>query len=364
MKNWIGIALAGVALGALAVAFARRPSAAFDPGETLDRADPDMRRVLEKLVALGAKPLGAASVAATRRAPTPADAVAALLAERGTSPADIAADAGVGQREVTYGDDPAQVIRLYTPAGERPAAGWPVVVYFHGGGWVIADLDTYSASAVALTAGTSAVVASVEYRHAPEHTFPAAHEDAARAYRWILDNGDRLGLDTGRIALAGESAGGNLAVNVAIGARDAGWPAPRHMLLVYPVAGVDMTTPSYQENENAIPLGRGGMDWFVSQIVKGPADLESAMLDLVGRAELQGLPPATVITAEIDPLRSEGLALADKLALAGVPVRRRDYAGVTHEFFGMAPVVAKARDAQDFAVEGLREALAAATTPT
>ena len=368
MKTTKRAALASLSLGAaLAVAAwgadtraqtAPAPAAAENSG-TLQRADADMRRVVEKLLQLGAKPIGTQSVEETRRGPTPADAVKALLRDQGKDPAALMAAMGVRKRDMAYPTAGAtQPIRVYTPenAGGQPL---PVVVYIHGGGWVIADLDTYEASAVALAKKTGAIVASVEYRHAPEHRFPAAHEDTFAAYRWVLENAGQFGGDPRRVAVAGESAGGNMAINVAIRARDGGVQAPLHMLLVYPVAGTDLSTPSYRRNEDAIPLSKAAIEWFVRNTVSGPADLQDPRLDIVGKANVAGLPPATVITAGIDPLASDGLLLTEKLRAAGVRTTYQPYEGVTHEFFGMDAVVADAAAAQDLAARELRAALAA-----
>ncbi|KAA2235087.1 alpha/beta hydrolase [Salinarimonas soli] len=337
---------------------AQGQAAAADSG-TMKRADKDMRQVLDKLQSLGAKPIGTQSVEETRKGPTPADAVKAVLKDEGKDPDKLMAQMGVSKKDIAYtgpsGDMPA---RVYTPSGTAPQGGWPIVVYYHGGGWVIADLDTYEASAMGLAKQANAIVVSVEYRHAPENKFPAAHEDAITAYSWVLRNAGSFGGDPTRVALAGESAGGNLAINVAIAARQGNFQKPAHMLLIYPVAGTDLNTPSYKENANAMPLSKQGMEWFVQNATNGASDLQDPRLDVVGKADLKGLPPATVITAEIDPLRSEGKALADKLKSAGVDVTYRDFDGVTHEFFGMAPVVADAEKAQAFAGKELKEALA------
>jgi acetyl esterase/lipase len=157
--------------------------------------------------------------------------------------------------------------------------------------------------------------------------------------------------------VAGESAGGNLATNISIRARDEGVQLPVHQLLVYPVAGNDLNTPSYRENTAAAPLGRPGMIWFAEHTVRTPQDMEDPRINLLG-ANLQGLPPTTIIAAQIDPLRSEGEALANQLRGAGVQVERRQWDGVTHEFFGMAAVVPKAREAVQFADQRLRAAFA------
>jgi acetyl esterase len=208
----------------------------------------------------------------------------------------------------------------------------------------------------------NAIVASVEYRHAPENKFPAAHEDAFAAYKWALDNAQHFGANRAKVAVAGESAGGNLAINTAIAARDQNVQKPVHMLLVYPVAGVDMNTPSYQKNANAIPLSKQGMEWFVQNATNGSSDLQDPRLDVVGKADLKNLPDATVITAEIDPLMSEGKQLADKLKAAGSQVTYQDHEGVTHEFFGMAAVLDDAKRAQATAARELKQAFSGATT--
>ena len=320
---------------------------------TAQRTDPDMAQVISALGALGVQPIETLSVERARAQPSPADAVKRVLQERGQS----MAPRPVPQvRDITV-PTPAGPIpaRVYGPA--RGAAAAPLIVYWHGGGWVIADLDTYDASARALQASTGAVVLSLHYRQAPEHKFPAAHEDALAGYRWAVANARSLGADPRRIAVAGESAGGNLAIDTAIAARDAGLPMPKHMALVYPVAGTDTNTPSYTENTATAPLSRAGMLWFVDKVTRSQADLQDPRLDVVGRANLRGLPPATIVSAELDPLRSEGETLAAKLRAAGVPVEQRTYDGVTHEFFGMAPVVADAASAQELVGERLRTTL-------
>jgi len=336
-------------------------TAIAEQSNTLQRADDDMKRVLQKLDALGAKPLGTQSVEATRKQPTPADAVKAVLKDEGKDPKHVMDSLNVSSKNMTYpAGEGTQPVRIFTPGGEAPEQGWPVIVYYHGGGWVIADIDTYASSAMGLANEAEAIVASVEYRHAPEHKFPAAHEDAFAAYKWALDNAKTFGGDPQRVAVAGESAGGNLAVNTAIMARDNNLQMPEHMLLVYPVAGTDMNTESYKENANAMPLSRDAMAWFVKHTISDPSDKQDPRLDLVGQANLQNLPDATVITAEIDPLRSEGKTLAEKLEQAGSDVEYKNYDGVTHEFFGMFPVVEDAKQALEFAANELESDLQSA----
>ena len=329
-----------------------------DDSGTMERSDSDMRRVLTKLQELGPKPLGTQSVEDTRNQPTPSDAVAALLVAQGQEPSELTAKLKVKKKDVTYPTGGGvQAARVYTPdLGKGAASSLPLIVYFHGGGWVIADLDTYESSAMALAHKCSAIVVSIDYRHAPEHKFPAQHEDAFNAYKWALQNAKSWGANPNSVAVAGESAGGNLAINVAIMARDQDIQRPVYMLLVYPVAGVDTNTESYQTNANAVPLGKKGMEWFVEHTIRSDRDKASPMLDLVGKANLEDLPDATVITAEIDPLLSEGLMLADKLRQAGSHVTYKSFAGVTHEFFGMDAVLDTAIAAQEVAARDLKGA--------
>ncbi|MBC7790136.1 MAG: alpha/beta hydrolase [Anaerolineae bacterium] len=308
------------------------------------------KAVLDELASLGGKPIETLTPAEARKQPTPADAVKKLLEKQGksTAPEPVAK---VVDRKIA-GPGGQIPIRIYTPAGAGP---FPVIVYYHGGGFVIADLDTYDASPRALANAANAVVVSSHYRQAPEHKFPASHEDAFAAYQWTVKNAASIKGDPKRVAVAGESAGGNLAANVAIMARDKQVQMPVHMLLVYPVAGSDMNTASYQENANAKPLNKAMMSWFVEHTLKSPAEAQDPRINLLG-ADLKGLPSTTIIAAEIDPLRTEGETLAQKLKDAGVDTEHSTYEGAAHEFFGMAAVVDKAKDAQGKAADGLKKA--------
>jgi acetyl esterase len=313
---------------------------------------PEMKAVLDKLQELGAKPIGTQSVEDTRKGPTPADAAMAVMKEKGIQP--DAAVAAVKTKDIMIPGAAGEIpIRIYTPEGTGP---FPIVVYFHGGGWVIADIDTYDASARGIAAGAEAIVVSADYRHAPEYKFPAAHDDANAAYKWVVENSGSFNGDASKIALVGESAGGNLAANVAITARDQKLTAPLAQVLVYPVAGKDMTTPSYVENAEAMPLSKQAMEWFVANVFESKEQAADPRLDLVNRTDLAGLPPTTIINAQIDPLRSEGEMLAAKMKAAGVVTEQKTYDGVTHEFFGMAAVVPQAKEATDMAVAALTKA--------
>jgi len=307
---------------------------------TKSRADDDMQAVLDEFQQLGPKPIESLSAEDARDQPTVAEAVTEVLEEqdRGTEPQAVARV----QNRTIPGPGGKLPVRIYYPYGQGP---FPVIVYYHGGGWVLATVDTYDASARALCRAADAIVISVEYRKAPEHKFPAAHEDAFAAYQWALRNADSLGGDPSLVAVAGESAGGNLAGAVPVMARARGERMPVHQVLIYPVTGYDMNTPSYRENERAKPLNKAMMAWFFEKYLKDPADGRSPWINLVGNEDLSGLPPATIITAQIDPLRSDGKRYAERLRQAGVPVTYRNFDGVTHEFFGMGAVVRDAKQA-------------------
>lgn len=317
------------------------------------RADDDQLELAKAHEELGPKAIEKLSVPEARQQPTAADAVKVLLQKQGksTRPEDLVPGIAMTTASVDGAAGPLPA-NVYTPVGTGP---FPVVLYFHGGGWVIADKNVYDGGARGLAHAAQAIVVSVDYRQAPEHKFPAAWDDALAAYRWLAANAASLGGDPARLAIAGESAGGNLAVATAIAARDAGLPAPRHVVSVYPVAQTSLNTESYIENAIAKPLNRAMVQWFVEHLVSDESDLKDTRLQLI-EADLAGLSPVTLINARLDPLRSDGAKLEDALRDAGVPVERREYEGVAHEFFGAAAVLEKAREAQAFAGERLRAA--------
>ena len=331
------------------------------PPDPTGQADADMVRVLTAFQASGAKPVPTLTVEQARAQPTPGDAATTVAVSMGAPAKMPLARVTDIQVAGATGMLPA---RVYDPQTSRGPA--PVILYFHGGGWVTGTLDTYDASDRALANSTGAIVLSVAYRLAPENRFPAAQDDANASYAWLLKNAGSLGGDPKQIALAGESAGGNLAIDTAIWARDQHLPAPVHELLVYPVVGTDLKTPSYNETTKAVPLNRAAIEWYVSHFTNGSADLKDPRLNVVGAADLHGLPPTTIVSAEIDPLRSEGEALAQKLSAAGVAVSQQTFPGVTHEFFGMGAVVGQAKQAEDFAAMRLKASFTpqAGSTPT
>ena len=331
------------------------------PRDTPAKADGPMQKVLDELASLGGKPIETLSPEEARQQPTPTDAVKSLLRKDGKDPSD---DMGVKTSDITIpgAAGPIQA-RIYKPHDHSEDKLHPVVVYFHGGGFVIADLDVYDGGPRGVSKMADVIVVSVHYRQAPEHHFPAAHDDALAAYRWVLENAQTFRGDPQNVAVMGESAGGNLAIGVSMMARDAGLAAPKHQVLVYPVAGVDMDNESYVENADAKPLNKPMMKWFVKHIFANEADAQDPRINIVEKANLSGLPSTTVICAEIDPLRTEGELLAEKLEQAGVDVRHKTFNGSTHEFFGMAAVVPDAAAAQTFAAHELKRAFGTAILP-
>ena len=333
------------------------------PSERSDKPhmDGDMEKVLEALAELNPQPIETLTPEEARRQPTPADGAMAVLRRRGM---DKMSDLNIATRDFTI-PGPAGAIqaRLYGPETDGPTdKRLPVVVYFHGGGWVFADLDVYDSTPRGIARFGNCIVVSCHYRQAPENKFPAAHEDAFAAYRWVLENAQAFGGDADKIAVMGESAGGNLALNVSITARDEGVKPPVYQVLVYPVAGADMNTPSYLEHEHAKPLNKAMMEWFVRHALEQPAQARDPRIDLVN-ADLSNLPDATIINAEIDPLCSEGEQLAQRLEQAGSEVRHHTFKGVTHEFFGMGLVVKDAAAAQTMAAHNLARAWGTAILP-
>jgi len=317
------------------------------------RADHDMHELATAFNELEPKAIEKLTPTEARAQPTMKDAVNHLLKKQGKDTTPEVLVPGVTRQSKTIDTAAGPLNALvYTPTG---ISNPPVVLYFHGGGWVIASADVYDAGARGLSKQAGAIVVSVDYRQSPENKFPAAWDDALASYKWLIANAASLGGDPSRLALAGESAGGNLALATAIAARDAGLQAPRHVVSVYPVGQTgSLHTESYIENAIAKPLNRAMIEWFVGNLIRSDDDRKDTRLDLE-HADFRGLPPVTIINAGLDPLRSDGGILEDALKEAGVPVERKIYTGVTHEFFGAAAVVQKAADAQAWAGQRLRE---------
>jgi len=311
---------------------------------------PEMAVVIEKLASLGGKPIETLTAEEARKQPTPTDAVMSVMKDQGIVMPNALCDTVGKQIPVTGG---TTHVRIYTP--KQGKAPFPVIVYYHGGGFVIANIDVYNGGAQGLCEQTGAIVVSVEYPKGPEKKFPAAHTVAFDAYQWVLKNATSFNGNSGKVAVAGESAGGNLATNVSMMARDKKIMMPLYQVLVYPVANNDMNSESYVKYANAKPLNKAMMGWFVKNYAS-EAQAADPRISLV-KANLKGLPKTLIIGAEIDPLQTEGKLLADKLKDAGVDTEYKLYDGVTHEFFGMATVVPEAKDAQGLAAKNLKSAL-------
>jgi acetyl esterase len=233
--------------------------------------------------------------------------------------------------------------RTYTPKTLRKANGLaPCLVFFHGGGWVIGDLDSHDVVCRKLADEGQLIVISVDYRLAPEHKFPAAVEDAIAATTWIAGNGKALGIDPSSLTVGGDSAGGNLAAVVAIAARDGDGPAIAGQVLIYPAIDFALTHPSHQEPETSILLTHSVIRWFRDHYLNSAADVDDWRASPVRTKTLIGLPPAYVLTAGADPLRDEGNEYAIRLKEAGVPVTYRTFPGQFHGFFTMGKLLQQA----------------------
>jgi acetyl esterase len=304
--------------------------------------DPQAKAYLDALVAFGAPP--------------PWEQVLAELRQAG----EVAAPDLFGpvpsvpfeDREIPGPGGPIRV-RVYSP-GEGEA---PVLVYFHGGGWVVGSLSTHHGTCATLAADAGCSVVSVDYRLAPENRYPAALDDAWAATLWASAHAPELGGRPGALAVGGDSSGGNLAAVVAVRARDNALPL-RHQLLVYPVCDADLETLSYLECAEGCGLTRSTMRWFWEQYVPVASERFAPEASPLRAADVGGTAPAHVLTAEYDVLRDEGEAYARRLEAAGVPVTLSRYDGQIHGFFRMAAVIDRARDALSEAAGALRNAFA------
>jgi acetyl esterase len=234
-------------------------------------------------------------------------------------------------------------VRAYAPPGD---GAHPVLVYFHGGGWVRGDLDTHDGLCRLLAEAADCVVVSVDYRRAPEHPFPTPVRDAYAATVWAAEHAGVVGGDPDRIAVGGDSAGGNLAAAVTLLARERGEPAVDHQVLLYPVTDYDLDTDSYRANAEGYLLSRASMRWYWDRYLDDELDGANPYASPLRAPDLSGLPSATVVTAGYDPLRDEGAAYADRLREAGVEVTHADYPGMVHVFASF-PDLGRARDARE-----------------
>src|SRR2546427_10886972 len=256
-------------------------------------------------------------------------------------PASTPTPPEIGAVRNLMADGPGGPIRLrvYRPTGVAAATPLPALVYFHGGGWVIGDLDTHDVQCRQLTAEAGIAVIAVDYRLAPEHKFPAAVDAAWAATRWVAAHGSELGVDAQRLSVAGDSAGGNLAATVALLAREAGAPAIALQVLVYPVTDVGAESQSYRDFAEGYLLTRESMRWFTNHYLKSARDAEDWRASPLRAQSLARLPPALVVTAGFDPLLDEGAAYAARLTDAGVLVDYVCYGGMIHGFMPMGRLI-------------------------
>ena len=285
-----------------------------------------------------------------------APAMSTLTPEEARISTDISMLAGVPEEvakvEETLIPGPAGEIpvRIYTPEGQGP---FPALVYYHGGGWVIGNLDVVDVPCRQLANRTGCIVISVDYRLAPEHPFPAPAEDAYAAVEWVAENGDSICVDSSRIAVAGDSAGGNLAAVVCLMAKDKEGPKISYQILFYPVTEHSYDTISYHENAEGYFLTKDSMVWFWNHYLQEESG-EHPYASPLRAKDVSGLPPALVVTAEYDPLRDEGEAYAKKLFDAGVGVTLKRYEGLIHGFVWMSGVLPQGLEAIELAAEELQ----------
>lgn len=309
--------------------------------------DPQVRRLLEIRAAADLPPAHTLSPAEARAA------TKARIAQAALPPPPVAA---VEDRAIA-GPGGALPLRVYRPSGD---AVLPALVYLHGGGWVICDLDTHDNFCRALSNAAGCVVASVGYRLAPEHPFPSALDDADAAHRFVVDEAAALGLDPARIGVAGDSAGGNLAAALCLRRRRDGGPMPAVQALFYAVLDHRLDTASYRDNNEGHLLTRAEMEWFWAQYL-GAGSGDDPLASPLRATDLGGLPPALVVSAEYDVLRDEAEAYADRLEAAGVPVILRRYQGMVHGFLSSFGVVDRATEAVAEVGDLLRTMLTAPT---
>jgi acetyl esterase/lipase len=304
---------------------------------------PQCKAFLDILASTGGPPLHQLPIAEARTMPR-------HMLEFG-GPEEVVAR--VENREIP---GPAQPIpiRIYRPVATDTL---PVLMYFHGGGFVICDLDSHDRQCRSLANQSGCAVVAVDYRLAPEHKFPAAPDDAYAATQYVAEHADEFGIDPKRIAVGGDSAGANLATVVALMAKDKGGPALRFQMLIYPLTDFADESSSMREYAKDHFLTREQMDWFASQYFATDADRYAPYASPLYARDVRGLPPAIMITAECDPLRDQGEAYARKLQMAGVPVELKRYEGMIHPFFSLGGVIDGGRDAIAESAAAVRAAL-------
>ena len=305
--------------------------------------DPQARALLDLMIERGVPP--------THTLP-PAEARRFYLERRFFSQPDPAEVAKVAAL-----DADGVPLRLYRPRGSDAATALPVLVYFHGGGWVIGDLDTHDSLCRQLCNASGCAIVAVDYRMGPEHRFPAAVDDCVQATRWVRAHAAELALDAARFAVGGDSAGGNLAAVVCLALREAKQPLPDFQLLLYPATDMRMAAPSHQTNGEGYLLTRDTVAYFRGHYIADPAQWTDWRASPLLAPDLRGLPPALVLTAGYDPLRDEGRQYADALSTAGVPTQYVCFERQIHGFMPMGRVIDEAHTAIDLCAAVLRRAL-------
>lgn len=328
-------------------------------GYTPYQPSPAMTAVLQERLNMRAVDPSTVSIARAREAPNLIDAMHAIPNVRG-NPAD-SPDVPVVRPLTAVGAAGGLPALLYQPATPKNT---PLVIYFPSGTWVTGGIDQYDETARQLARRTGWVVVSIGPRHAPEVTFPAIHDDAFAAYLWARAHAREWGADPARVVLAGEGPGANLALSTALLARDRRAPAPNHLLLITPLAGTALSGPSMAENGRSLPLTRRTVGWAQQRYTTDDRQLLDPRIDLQDRTDLAGMPPTTVVLAEIDPTRSGGEAVAAHLSAAGVPTDVRLFPGATSDFFGLGERVPEAASAEDYAVNRLKAAFILPEPPT
>ncbi|HEV2370616.1 MAG TPA: alpha/beta hydrolase [Streptosporangiaceae bacterium] len=306
--------------------------------------DPQVQAMRDRLAAEGARPLYTMSVEEAREA----DLKAIRNGAGGTEPVGHVSD-----REI-YGPEGRLPVRVYSPETRGP---WPLLVYYFGGGWCLGTLDTSDDVCRRLTNAAGCVTVSVGYRLAPEHKFPAAVEDCYAGLAWAAAHAAGFGADPDRLAVAGDSSGGNLAAAVTLLARDRGGPTIAHQVLVCPITDYRADTPSMREVTDPLFFNPNSVAWYWDMYLASSGDGENELASPLRATDLTGLPPATVITAEYDPLCDEGERYAQRLREAGVPTQLTRYEGMVHGFFTMTGTLVAARRAVKQAAASLHHEL-------
>lgn len=313
--------------------------------------DPQMQAVLDSFAKLRPKRIETLSAAEARQQPTIMDAANRLLHEQRRNEA-APERSTVTRCLLDVGDNRSLEARIYRPKGTGP---FPLILFLHDGGWVLSDLRACEPTARGLCESVRAIVVSADYRHAPEFKFPGAHDDALAAYRWMVEHAREIDGDASRLAIVGEGAGGNMAAAVCEMADAWRLPMPQRLVLICPIANDECHNQSCFENVRTPPLSAPMKLWFLAQYLNSPADAADPRISLLRMPNLEDLPATTILTAEFDPLRTEGEELARGLRAAGVFVNYRNFAGVTHGFFGMSGVVEQAYEANAFVSAQLQE---------